>query len=223
MDIAGSVALVTGANRGIGKAYVDALLEAGAAKVYAAARTPQDADDPRVVPLQLDVTDADQVTWAARTASDVQLVISNAGIATGASPLDGVQALRAEMEVNYFGVAAVAEAFAPVLAANGGGALVHMLSALSWATFPTTIGYSASKSAAWALTNGLRQVLPGTQVIGVHVGYVDTDMAAHVDVPKTAPADVARAVLEGIETGADEVLVDEVSRQVRAGLGAVPA
>src|SRR4051812_35466612 len=121
MDVNGSVALVTGANRGLGKAFVAALLDAGAAKVYAAARTPSPSDDPRIVPLVLDVTDAAQVAAAAAEATDVTIVVNNAGIATGGSPVDGVEALCDEMEVNYFGTAAVAHAFAPVLAANGGG------------------------------------------------------------------------------------------------------
>lgn len=224
MQIEGSVALVTGANRGIGAAYVDGLLAAGAAKVYAAARDPRTVatSDPRVVPLQLDVTDPEQAVAAARTAADTTLVISNAGVGRGATPLDddAIAAARDELEVNYFGVLNVARAFAPVLAANGGGALVNMHSALSWIHFPGVGTYAASKAAAWAATNALRVQLrgQGTLVVGVHVGYVDTDMAAGVEAPKSAPADVVAQVLAGVEAGAEEVLADEVSRQVKAAL-----
>ncbi|MDO8184955.1 SDR family oxidoreductase [Conexibacter sp. JD483] len=224
MELSGTVALVTGANRGLGAAYVRALLDAGAAKVYAAARDPRSvaADDPRVVPLALDVTDAAQAEAAARAAGDVRLVISNAGIASGTSPLDehAIDGARAELEVNYFGLLNVARAFAPVLAANGGGALVHMHSALSWVHFPGSGTYAASKAAAWAATNALRVQLrgQGTQVVGVHVGYVDTDMTAGVSDPKSTPEEVVAAVLAGIEAGAEEVLADDVSRAVKANL-----
>lgn len=224
MQIEGTVALVTGANRGLGAAYVQALLDAGAAKVYAAARDPRAVagDDPRVVALALDVTDPAQVAAAAEQAADVSIVISNAGIGRGTAPLDegAIEGARAELEVNYFGVLNVARAFAPVLAANGGGALVTMHSALSWIHFPGAGTYAASKAAAWAATNALRVQLrgQGTLVVGVHVGYVDTDMAAHVDAPKSAPADVVAQVLAGIEAGAEEVLADDVSRTVKAAL-----
>lgn len=224
MELSGTVALVTGANRGLGAAYVRALLDAGAAKVYAAARDPRTvaAGDPRVVPLALDVTDAAQAQAAARAAADVELVISNAGIARGTSPLDddAIDGARAELEVNYFGLLNVARAFAPVLARNGGGALVHMHSALSWIHFPGSGTYAASKAAAWAATNALRVQLrgQGTQVVGVHVGYVDTDMTARVTDPKSTPEEVVAAVLAGIEAGAEEVLADEVSRTVKAAL-----
>jgi NAD(P)-dependent dehydrogenase (short-subunit alcohol dehydrogenase family) len=224
MELSGTVALVTGANRGLGAAYVAALLDAGAAKVYAAARDPRTVatDDPRVVPLTLDVTDAAQAQAAARTAGDVALVISNAGIARGTAPLDAdaIDGARAELEVNYFGLLNVARAFAPVLAANGGGALVHMHSVLSWIHFPSSGTYAASKAAAWAATNALRVQLrgQGTQVVGVHVGYVDTDMTARVSDPKSTPEEVVAAVLEGVEAGAEEVLADEVTRAVKSAL-----
>ena len=224
MELSGTVALVTGANRGLGAAYVTALLDAGAAKVYAAARDPRTVatDDPRVVPLALDVTDAAQAQAAAREAGDVALVISNAGISHGTAPLDddAIEGARAELEVNYFGLLNVARAFAPVLAANGGGALVHMHSVLSWIHFPSSGTYAASKAAAWAATNALRVQLrgQGTQVVGVHVGYVDTDMTARVTDPKSTPEEVVAAVLEGIEAGAEEVLADEVTRTVKAAL-----
>ncbi|WP_308441042.1 SDR family oxidoreductase [Catellatospora methionotrophica] len=220
MKINGSVALVTGANRGLGKAFTEALLARGASKVYAAARDAASINDPRVVPLQLDITDPTSVAAAAKQAADVQLLVNNAGIATGASVLDGDEALRREMDTNYFGTVRVAREFAPVLAANGGGAIVNVLSVLSWFSLPTTAGYSASKAAAWAATNALRQELhgQGTLVTGVHIGYIDTDMAAHVDGPKVPPADVVAQVLDGVEEGLPEVLADDLSRQVKAGL-----
>ncbi|MEU7821157.1 SDR family oxidoreductase [Catellatospora sp. NPDC049133] len=220
MKINGSVALVTGANRGLGKAFTEALLARGAAKVYATARDAASITDPRVVPLQLDVTDPASVAAAAKQAGDVQLLINNAGIATGAGILDSDEELRREMETNYYGPVRMSREFAPILAANGGGAVVNVLSALSWLALPNTAGYSASKSAAWAATNALRLALhgQGTLVTGVHIGYIDTDMAAHVDGPKIAAADVVAQVLDGVEAGQPEVLADDVARQVKSGL-----
>ncbi|MCW2992981.1 MAG: short chain dehydrogenase [Conexibacter sp.] len=222
MNVEGSVALVTGANRGLGRAFARALLDAGAAKVYAGARDPASVTDPDVIPVALDVTDHEQVARVAAELGDVTIVINNAGVGLGAAAVGGddLDVHRAEFEVNYFGLLAVSRAFAPVLAANGGGALVNMLSALSWVSFPELGNYSATKSAAWSLTNGLRTQLrsQGTLVVGVHAGYIDTDMAAGVDVPKIAPEEVARQAVAGIAAGAEEVLADEVSRNVKAAL-----
>jgi NAD(P)-dependent dehydrogenase (short-subunit alcohol dehydrogenase family) len=220
MKIDRSIALVTGANRGLGAAFTEALLERGAAKVYAAVRRPETITDPRLVPIRLDLTDQASIIEAARLAGDVTLVINNAGISTRAQILGDEEGLRQELEVNYLGPVAVARSFAPILAANGGGALVNVLSVLSWVSFPHLGGYSAAKSAMWAATNSLRQNLAEqhTQVLAVHVGYMDTDMAAAVTAPKTAPQVVAEATLDALEAGEHEVLVDEVSRQVRAQL-----
>jgi NAD(P)-dependent dehydrogenase (short-subunit alcohol dehydrogenase family) len=215
---------VTGANRGLGKAIVEELLRRGAAKVYAGARDPQTVavNDPRVVAVRLDVTDHDSVYAAATTASDVDLLVNNAGISDGTSVFgpDGVDSLRRQFETNTLGPLQMTRAFAPTLEANGGGAVVNVLSVLSWVTFPSTSAYSASKAAAWSITNASRGELrgQGTQVVGVHVGYLDTDMAAHVDGPKTDPADLARDVLDAVEAGADEVLGDALSRGVKAAL-----
>jgi NAD(P)-dependent dehydrogenase (short-subunit alcohol dehydrogenase family) len=223
MQIEGSVALVTGANRGIGKAFVETLLERGATKVYAAARdlsTVRDAD-PRLVPVQLDVTDADRVAAVARQLGDVQLVINNAGIARSGTPLSvKLDAARAELEVNYLSLIATTQAFAPVLATNGGGAFVNVLSVASWVGSPFLSTYGASKSAAWNFTNAARVELKrqGTHVVGVHVGYVDTDLTAALDVDKIAPSVVATAALDAVEAGEPEAVVDDVSRQVKAGL-----
>jgi NAD(P)-dependent dehydrogenase (short-subunit alcohol dehydrogenase family) len=223
VNVEGSVALVTGANRGLGKAFARALVEAGAAKVYAAARDPQTVTDPDVVPVRLDVTDHAQVARLAEELGDVTIVINNAGVGLAATGLSEDEALaqhRAEFEVNYFGLLAVSRAFAPVLARNGGGALVNMLSALSFVAFPGFGNYSATKSAAWALTNALRIQLraQGTLVVGVHAGYIDTDMIASVDAPKIAPATVAEATVAGIAAGTEEVLVDDAAKGFKAGL-----
>jgi NAD(P)-dependent dehydrogenase (short-subunit alcohol dehydrogenase family) len=225
MRIEGSVALVTGANRGLGRSFTQALLDAGAVKVYAAARNPDSVEvtDPRLVPLALDVTDPASVLAAAAAAPDVQIVVNNAGVARSGDPLIGsgnIEGARVEMETNYFGVLNVAQGFAPVLSKNGGGALVNMLSVLSWFTTPGTASYSASKAAAWSLTNAIRVELhdQGTQVVAVHAGYIDTDMVAHLDVAKISPQSVASQTVAGIEAGELEVLADDLSRGVKSGL-----
>jgi NAD(P)-dependent dehydrogenase (short-subunit alcohol dehydrogenase family) len=220
MHIEGSVALVTGANRGLGAAYARALLQRGAAKVYAGARRPETITDPRLVPVRLDVTDRASIDEAARLARDVTLVINNAGVSTGTPTLGDEEGLRQELEVNYFGPVAVSRRLAPVLADNGGGALVNVLSVLSWLSFPEGGGYSAAKAAMWAATNSMRLTLAeqNTLVVAVHVGYMDTDMASAVDAPKTPPELVAAATLDAVEAGEAEVLADETTRWVRAAL-----
>jgi NAD(P)-dependent dehydrogenase (short-subunit alcohol dehydrogenase family) len=222
MKIRDSVAFVTGANRGIGLAFAQELLAAGARKVYAAARNPEQIALDGVHRVRLDVTKPDNIAAAARESTDVDLLINNAGIAlwTGFLGRDAIEAARSEMETNYFGPLLLSRAFAPVLAKNGGGAIVNLLSILSWVTVPNAGTYSASKAAAWALTNSLRAGLrdQGTQVVGVHAGPVDTDMASNLTLPKVKPADVVRQVLSALEAGRDEVLVDQLTRQVKAGL-----
>jgi NAD(P)-dependent dehydrogenase (short-subunit alcohol dehydrogenase family) len=220
MNIEGSVALVTGANRGLGAVCAGALLDRGAAKVYAAVRNVGSVRDPRLVPLRLDITDRASIEEAAEAASDVTLLINNAGVDTHTPTLGDEAGLRQEIEVNYLGPIAVSRAFAPVLGANGGGALINMLSGLAWFTLPDSGGYSSAKAALWMATNSLRQNLleQGTLVTAVHVGYVDTDMAAWFDGPKTAPEVVAGEALDAVEAGDYEVLVDAWTRQVRAGL-----
>jgi NAD(P)-dependent dehydrogenase (short-subunit alcohol dehydrogenase family) len=222
MKIEGSVALVTGANRGLGLAYARALVERRAARVYGSARDPGTVTSAGVVPLGLDVTDHDQIARVLERCSDVSILVNNAGVML-VSPLLGAPSLdaaRAEMELNYFGALAMCRAFAPVLAANGGGAIVNMLSVVSWFTAPVNGSYGASKAAAWAMTNGIRIELArqGTLVVGVHAGYIDTEMAAGVDAPKISPAEVARQVFDAVETGMVEVMVDERTRQVKAAL-----
>jgi NAD(P)-dependent dehydrogenase (short-subunit alcohol dehydrogenase family) len=225
MDIAGSTALVTGANRGLGREFARQLVERGAT-VYAGARDIASIDLPGVVPVRIDITDEASVRAAAELARDVTLLVNNAGVSTGASLLDGDLAdVHREMDTHYFGTLAVVRAFAPQLTARG-GAVLNVLSALSWVSFPATGAYCAAKSAEWSLTNALRQEFApsGVTVTALHVGYMDTDMARHVDGPKSSPADVARLALDGLAAGVPEVLADEVSRQVQAGLaGGVPA
>ena len=221
MKIEGSVALVTGANRGIGRALAEALLDRGAAKVYAAVRDVASVTDPRLVPVQLDVTDPDQVQTVAEQLGDVQIVVNNAGIGRPSTPLTAtLEDARAELEVNYLSLISTTQAFAPVLAANGGGAFVNVLSVASWVGVPTLPTYAASKSAAWGFTNAARVQLKvqGTQVVGVHVGFVDTDLTAALDIDKIPPAAVATAALDALEADAPEAVVDEFSRTVKAGL-----
>jgi NAD(P)-dependent dehydrogenase (short-subunit alcohol dehydrogenase family) len=227
MEINGSVALVTGGNRGLGAAFARGLLAAGARTVYAGARNPVDSGIPGLVPVRLDVTDPAQVAAAAERLTDVDLVINNAGVFHGAEGLDpgAADALRADLETNLFGTLAVAQAFAPALVANGGGALVNILSVASWRSVTGFTAYGASKAAAWHLTNSLRLNLrpQGTLVVGVHAGYLDTDMAAAVTAPKTAPEVVVAQVLDALREGREEVLVDDVTRQAKAALPADPS
>jgi NAD(P)-dependent dehydrogenase (short-subunit alcohol dehydrogenase family) len=212
--------LVTGANRGIGREFVRQLLGRGVAKVYAAARDPQTivSDDPRVVALQLDVTDAGSVARAAEIAQDVSVVVNNAGIARGVSVLDADTAtLRGELETNLFGTLAVASAFADRLAERS-GAVINMASVASW--LPSAGSYGVSKAAVWSATESMRLELGprGVQVVGVHVGFVDTEMVASLEVAKSDPADVVRQILDGVEKGEVEILADDFTRVVRAGL-----
>jgi NAD(P)-dependent dehydrogenase (short-subunit alcohol dehydrogenase family) len=219
MQITGSVALVTGANRGLGRHFAQQLLERGAAKVYATARVPAGVDLPGVTVLPLDITDPASVAAAAAAAADVDLLINNAGISTYQNLIAGdLGKIRLEMDTHFFGTLHVVRAFAPILAANGGGAILNVLSALSWANYDGANAYSAAKAAEWSLTNGIRLELPATAVTALHLGAADTDMMAGFDVPKLDPAEVVRAALDGIEKGAREVLADETSAQAKAAL-----
>jgi NAD(P)-dependent dehydrogenase (short-subunit alcohol dehydrogenase family) len=222
MKIGGSVALVTGANRGLGLVYARELVSRGAAKVYGAARNPAAVTDPGVTPIGLDITDPGRVAQVAAQCTDVTLLVNNAGVMKastfiGAPSLD---AARVEMETNYFGTLSMCRAFAPVLAANGGGAIVNMLSVTSFYTNPFNASYGASKAAAWSLTNGVRLELhhQGTLVVAVHAGFIDTDMAALASGPKDDPESVARQVFDAVEAGQIEVLADERTRTVKAEL-----
>jgi NAD(P)-dependent dehydrogenase (short-subunit alcohol dehydrogenase family) len=224
VTIAGTHALVTGANRGLGKAYVDGLLARGVAGVYAAARNPDTVEitDDRIIPIRLDVTDPDDVRAAASRCADVAVLINNAGAMLRTPLLAGpdLSSARAEMETNYFGTLEMCRAFAPVLARNGGGAVVNVLSVASWVTSPFNGSYGASKSAEWALTNAVRVELrsAGTLVVGVHAGWIDTDMAATVPDTKVSTGDVAGQTLDAVERGDEEVLTDDWTREVKASL-----
>lgn len=224
MNIANSVVLITGANRGIGQAFARELLARGARKVYAAARDPATVTLPGVEALRLDVTQPEEVAAAARLASDVTLVINNAGIAQpgGFLAADSEAVARRIFETNFFGVLNMSKAFAPVLKANGGGALLNVLSVASWVNGGELAAYSASKSAAWSLTNALRHELASqkTQVLGLHMAYVDTDLTRGFDVPKSSAEDIVQRALDGLEAGDDEVLADVLTQQIRQGLTA---
>lgn len=222
MKIANATVFVTGGNRGLGLALVQALLARGAVKVYAGVRDPASFNVPGAIPVQLDVTDAAQVTAAAAACGEVDLLINNAGIAQLFDYLDVTAVDRGHdmFETNFFGVLRMSQAFTPVLRANGGGALVNILSVASWVNAAPLSLYAASKSAAWGLTNGLRTSLAdqGTLVTGVHVGFMDTDMSDGINFPKSSPQAVAATILDGIEAGLTEVLADDLSATVKAGL-----
>ena len=227
MKVENSVALVTGANRGIGLAFTKALLDSGARKVYAAARDPSTLDIPGVEKIRLDVTNARDVAAAAGHATDVTLVINNAGVAQqgGFLAADAEEVARRMFETNFFGMLRVSRAFAPVLGANGGGALLNVLSIASWMNGGVLAAYAASKSAAWSLTNSLRHELApqGTQVTALHMAFVDTDLARGIDGPKTSPAEIVARALAGLEANLEEVLADQRTRLVKQGLSVANA
>jgi NAD(P)-dependent dehydrogenase (short-subunit alcohol dehydrogenase family) len=213
MRIEDSVVLVTGAARGLGRAFVAELAARGAKTIYAAARNPAQVQGPGI-PVELDITRPDQVAAAARGCADVNLLVNNAGVMTSspfieAPSMDGA---RQEIETNYLGTLAMCRAFAPVLAANGGGAIVNMLSVTSFFTNPENGSYGASKAAEWSMTNGVRIELAryGTLVVGVHAGFIDTEMVTELarGLPKGRPEDVARQVFDAVEAGQVEVLAD---------------
>jgi NAD(P)-dependent dehydrogenase (short-subunit alcohol dehydrogenase family) len=217
--LAGSVVLVTGANGGLGTEFVRQAVARGARHVYATARKPRTWDDDRVVPLALDVTEPASVAAAAAAAGDTTIVINNAGVgARGSLLATPLEQVRAVYETNVFGPLAVAQAFAPVLEKNGGGALVDIHSALSWVS--TTGVYPSTKAALWSVTNTLRLELAaqGTQVVGAHLGYTDTPLTAGLDVDKEDPRDIVAAIYDGLEAGDYEVLADDTSRWVKQNL-----
>lgn len=224
MNIRNAVVLVTGANRGLGAEFARQALARGAKKVYAAARDPASVTLEGVVPVRLDVTDPAAVEALAGALGDVELVINNAGVANTGDILgaEGGDALRWMMETNVFGVLSMSRHFAPVLGRNGGGAFVNVLSVASWKSSPVLAAYAVTKAAAWNLTNGVRDALraQGAQVLGVHVGLIDTDLTRGFDLPKLSPATVVERTFAALEAGAAEVLVDETTRAVKQGLNA---
>jgi NAD(P)-dependent dehydrogenase (short-subunit alcohol dehydrogenase family) len=224
MQIKDAVVFVTGANRGLGLQFAKQALERGVRKVYAGARDPASITLPGVVAVKLDVTDPATVAAAAEAARDVTLLINNAGIARFGSLMEegALDSLRDHFETNVVGMLAMSRTFAGSLAVNGGGAILNVLSVASWVNRPILSPYGVSKSAAWALTNGLRQSLreQRTQVVALHAGFIDTDLTRDLEVPKATPTDVVRQAYEAIEAGAEEVSTDEFTRQVKAGLSA---
>ena len=215
----GAIVLVTGANGGLGAHFVQQALERGAAKVYAAARSPKDWSDDRIVPLALDVTSPESIAAAADIADDVTMVINNAGASNGSSVLGDLTAARDLFETNFWGALAVTNAFAPALK-HSHGILLNVHSVLSWLAIGDA--YSATKAALWSATNTQRIVLApeGVHVAGLHLGYADTPMTAGVTADKLDPADVVRTAYDGIESGSYEILADDLSGQVKAGLAA---
>jgi NAD(P)-dependent dehydrogenase (short-subunit alcohol dehydrogenase family) len=224
MKIENAVVLVTGANRGIGLAFATELLARGARKVYAAARHPATITQRGVQGLRLDVNKSEEVAAAAALASDVTLVINNAGIAQpgGFLAADSEEVARRIFETNFFGMLRISKAFAPILERQGGGALINVLSVASWVSDGGLAAYSASKAAAWSLTNALRTELAAqkTQVLALHMAYVDTDLTRGFDVPKSSPEAIVKRALDGLESGLDEVVADELTAQVKGGLTA---
>jgi len=218
MNLHGTTALVTGANRGLGRHFAEQLLQRGATRVYAAARDPRTVDLPGVVPVQLDITDPDSVARAATVATEVDVLINNAGISLHQNLVDGdLERIRLEMETNFFGTLNVVRAFAPVRA------ILNVNSRLSWLSYMGANGYAASKAAQWSLTNGIRLELPDTLVTGLYLSSTDTDMMAGWDIPKNDPAEVVRAALDGLEADALEVIADEDTAITKAELSGAPA
>ncbi|WP_058304187.1 SDR family oxidoreductase [Gorillibacterium timonense] len=220
MNISEQVAFVTGANRGFGRHLALELLSRGA-KVYAAARNPESVDIPGAIPVRLDITNPQEVSEAAEVAKDVTILINNAGSSTGASLLDGdLNQIHLEMNTHFFGTLSMVRSFAPILANNGGGAILNILSALSWVSTGTIGAFSSAKSAEWALTNDLRISLhpQNIRVAGLHVGYMETDMTTGVNAPKSNPAEIAKIAIDGIASGSYEIIADDTSRKIKNAL-----
>ncbi|BAY10972.1 SDR family oxidoreductase [Calothrix sp. NIES-2098] len=228
MNIKGSVVLVTGANRGIGKAFVQALSDAGASRIYATARNVDSLkeivaiDSKKIIPLGLDITNPEQIAQIAEIAQDVNLLINNAGVlGTGGffSP-SSIEIARWEMETNYFGGLYMIQAFAPILKRNGGGAIANILSLASFVNVPMFGSYCASKAAFHSLTQGVRAELApqGTLVVGVYPGTVDTDMGEKVPLDKVSPSEIAVFTLQAIEQGIEDINPDPMSQQVIASI-----
>ncbi|MEC0180902.1 SDR family oxidoreductase [Paenibacillus peoriae] len=220
MNISEQVAFVTGANRGLGRHLALELLSRGA-KVYAGARNPDSVDIPGVIPVKLDITNPQEVTAAALAAKDVTLLINNAGTSTGASLLDGdLDKIHLEFNTHVFGTLSMVRAFAPILAKNGGGSILNILSVLSWVSTGNEGAYTAAKAAEWGLTNALRLNLypQNVRVASLHVGFMDTDMTAGIEAPKSNPANIAKIAIDGLESDSFEIIADDVSRTVQSGL-----
>jgi NAD(P)-dependent dehydrogenase (short-subunit alcohol dehydrogenase family) len=228
VELRDATVLVTGANRGLGAEFVLQLIERGAAKVYAAARRAETVPggDTRIVPISLDITDEAMVAAVASTATDVDVLINNAGVMTMQNLVSGdLDAIRLELDTHFWGTLSMTRAFAPILAGNGGGAILNVLSVGSFQVFPGNGAYAVAKAAQWQLTNSTRLELAaqGTRVLGLHLSATDTDMLAGADMPKNDPAEVIRQALDGLESGLDEVLADADTRAVKALLARPPS
>lgn len=225
MNTENVVALVSGANRGLGRHFAEQLIARGA-KVYAGARKPETVDLPGAIPVQLDITDPESIRRAAEFAADVNVVINNAGVSTQSTLLDGsLDDIRLEMETHYFGTLQVLRVFAPIIERNGGGAVLNVLSVLSWFHPPTSGAYSAAKAAAWALTDAVRTELApkGIHVAALHVGYMDTDMVGYIPADqKSDPGAIAELALDGLFAGENEIIGDALTRDVKAALSGAP-
>lgn len=217
MKISEQVAFVTGANRGFGRYLALELLSRGA-KVYAGARNSESIDIPGVIPVKLDITNPQEVAAAAMVAKDVTLLINNAGSSTGASLIDGdLDKIHLEFNTHFFGTLSMVRTFAPIIANNGGGSILNILSALSWVSSGTVGAYTAAKAAEWALTNDLRLNLypQNVRVAGLHVGFMETDMTSSLEVPKSNPEDIAKIAIDGLESDSFEIVADDVSRKIQ--------
>ena len=226
MKLQNATVFITGANRGIGLAFARAALARGARKVYAGSRDPSKVTLAGVEAVRMDVTSDADVAQAVKRCGDVTLLINNAGIATfgGALAEGGLESARRQLETNFFGMLRLTRDFAPVLAANGGGAVINVLSVASWINRPMLGTYGASKSAAWGLTNSLRHELreQKTQVLAMHMGFVDTDLTSGIDMAKSTPDEVVARTLNALEAGEEEVLADAITQQVKQGLSSTP-
>jgi NAD(P)-dependent dehydrogenase (short-subunit alcohol dehydrogenase family) len=219
VEVAGKVVVITGGRRGLGAALVDEVIARGARKVYSTARSAYTDDRAEVITKELEVGSADSVQKLADIAGDAEIVFNNAGIFLPEPLLTGsFQHITETFDINVFGPLRIARAFAPILAANGGGAIVNMHSVLSW--LGGSGAYGASKAAIWSVPNSLRVELTpqNTQVVGVHAGLIDTEMAAGMALPKSTPAQIAKQIVDGLESGAVEVLADDLTVNVKAAL-----
>lgn len=223
MNIKNSIAFVTGANRGLGLAFARALVARGAAKVYAGMRDTAGFNEPGIIPIQLDVTDAASVAAAVAATGDTTLLVNNAGIArVMESTLDPaiVDMAREIFETNYFGLVRATQGFVPLIKSNGGGAVINVLSDATWMSRPLLAAYSASKAAAWTFTNASRmEIRPHRiQTLALHVGFLDTDMTRGFDMVKSAPLDVVNLTLDALEAGKEEVFGDKGTEALKQSL-----
>ncbi|EJJ29712.1 SDR family oxidoreductase [Rhizobium sp. CF142] len=225
MDIANSTVFITGANRGLGLAFAREARRRGAAKIYAGMRNTAGFNEPDIIPIRIDVTDKASIAAAAGLAADTTLLINNAGIAELIDgPLSGDVEEQSQrlFDVNYHGVVRVTRAFEPILSAQPQAAIINVLSDIVWLPRPILTPYAASKAAAWSYTNQLRFHLreKGIQVLGLHVGFVDTDLTDGINVPKASPQDVVRQTYDALAAGRSEIMADRGTTVLKSTLSA---